>query len=304
MDRPDHPQPWADSSFEETEAGLGELAKLAAGLGVAAASNRIDRLVRCMHDLVAAQKASQTQEFAANRGHRRLLWNLTEAHELSSLMPCLGQLPGDYVREKLRHVFSGPEDLSSESQRSNIARNITFELSIASRLAANGVPLVVRPLVDVAAVFDGHLVLFQCKRPYVASKFKACVKDAFRQLKRDIADCDAPCWGVIAVSAGRVVNPSHSILLKDRKAGPDLLAESLDRLVAEHRSLWGALNHPAILGAVVDAWAPAYFSREKQPIAALHRGTTAPLHAQGSVQTLLLMRVVSGLARGGWFKVS
>jgi len=290
-------------SFEGVSAGLRDLCSLAAEYGLSRGSDRVSELARTVERFAKANAAGLLQQAADSVGHVQTLWILTEGVELASLMPWLRSYPRELLQEKLEQVLEGPLDPRSESNHSNRARNIAFELSLGCRLIANGCEIVSLPLVDLAVRVFGQIVLFQCKRPLVARRLHANARDAYHQLSRDLDTAPRGAFGVVAINVSRAINPDSLVFLRETRGGADLIDRDLEHLRDEYSRTWRSMVDPRVIGIGLRAQSPAYYNKEAPPIASIQRGLIIPLHPAGSRENNVLLGVASKLSRGGWLRV-
>ena len=158
------------------------------------------------------------------------------------------------LRRKLEIVLSGPPLLADENASStNAARNTLFELYLASRIAAGGLPVELGEHPDLTCRLGVAEILIECKRPFAATGVDRAIKQAHAQLKRQIPSRPPGAFGLIAVSVARVLNPGDSFLgyYDEHRA-----SEGLSRMllaISEQETTKAALLDVAKDGLIVGA---------------------------------------------------
>jgi len=301
----DEPKRWTETTFGVVATRLTELRQLALDLGVSNAADRLSFLHRRLEEVADANsRPGGVQAIADRVGHGELLWQLTEAEEFAAMMPWLLKYPTQHLTPKLREALEGPPYPQIETPLSSRGRNIAFELNFASRMLRNNVNLMFLSEVDLAAQISGHAFLLQCKRPFSERKFAKALRNANRQLVRDLHRAPSPAWGVIAISVGRVLNPSTSIFIGAQRNQRDMIDQSLDQLIDRHAVLRHSLQEPRVIAVIFHIQTAAYYPSSTSSIATIQRGRSIPLYPDGTAEHLLAMRLTGALSRDGWINYS
>ena len=173
---------------------------------------------------------------------------LVESTELGELVPYLRTASLDTLKAKLRDVLRGPIVPSSEDTSSNQARNVMFELALASKLWRAGIQprLGERHLgheqPDVACDVGGVQFHFECKRPFDRRSVKDCIGKAQRQLRRTLKTVAGPACGIIAISLSKVLNRGDRWLVYDtEEQGRERLAREVSMTALLSRAAWQRL---------------------------------------------------------------
>jgi hypothetical protein len=241
--------------------------------GLAAANDWLTSLrIREQHDrirqhmerialLEEARKAGALMEATQGDDGRLAMFSLTEAVEfLDTFSAFAGDPPGG-LRRRLKDALAGPADLAAEATDSNQARNIMFELNLASRIRSRGLPVdLPKENPDILTRFENVSLCIQCKRPYKEETIPANIEKAASQLRRDLdADANPDARGIVAISVSRVFNPGDQIF-----AGPDeasvakRLGDEVQQLGESHASTWKKIVDPRIVGILFHLITPAH----------------------------------------------
>jgi hypothetical protein len=130
-----------------------------------------------------------------------------------------------------------------------------FELHLAGYLNHNGIAADICDNPDIlCAVGDRHVFL-QCKRPFSRRTIRSNIKDALRQLSRDLDhSMDARNRGVVAISLTHAINPGEMYM--EVRTERDINSA----ITGEIRSLGDHMRHlirgPRIIGLAFIATTP------------------------------------------------
>lgn len=125
---------------------------------------------------------------------------------------------------KLNMIVSGPENLETEDQNTNEARNTMFELALGSRFDAAGLSVSLGEP-DLRVTIDGKDILISCKRPLSATGIHTNIIRAREQLSCCLDTASPAAIGIIALSLTRPVLQSGELALGGR---------SLEEVKARH----------------------------------------------------------------------
>lgn len=166
----------------------------------------------------------------------RYLVALTETREAGMMVPFLTTCPAEVVTPRLRTMLAGPELPSEEDQASNQARNIQFELFLASLLSKVGMSVTLGEP-DLQCKIGELSVLIACKRLFSVRKLNKRINEATAQLQRGLIPLPKS-WGIIAISLSRI------LAVTDRSETISSRAEGLEKLdvrikdLVERRARW------------------------------------------------------------------
>jgi hypothetical protein len=186
------------------------------------------------------------------------MFSFTEAIEFLDVHAAFRRETPAGLRRRLRDALQGPADPADESPASNHARNVMFELNLASRLRSQGLPVGLPENPDVRTDYRGVPIFIQCKRPFRETTVRTNIDDAGRQLTRDLAGAtDQRVIGVIAISASRAFNPGNLLYKGATEAAVRRgLGDEVQRLGERHRDAWGAIEDARIVGILFHIISP------------------------------------------------
>jgi hypothetical protein len=226
--------------FSELAESLQEVATWLGRLGVDESRTRVGEYRRVMQRLADVHARGDTD--ALRGAWPSALVPLFESEELVTIHAWLsGPEYDDYVRERMRVVASGPSSYTRENTSSgNRARNTAFELALAARIVAAGLPLDRSVPSDVSVRLATRTVVIECKRPQSENALEGNVDDARHQLRERYRTADRPGFvGVIAIDLTKVLNPNLELLrdVPESEIG-EILSGALADYSREHERMW------------------------------------------------------------------
>ncbi len=165
---------------------------------------------------------------------------LVEALEFGDLVGHLKSRDPVRLKTKLVHVLGGPELPSDESATSNYARNIQFELFLASVLWKAGFAPSLEEHPDVRCQVQNQSFHFECKRLFSVRKLADRIRDASEGLRvsRKTGSDPLARW-VIVISLAHILNPGDTIILSpDRSTARVRLRRTLETIASTVRAEW------------------------------------------------------------------
>lgn len=159
---------------------------------------------------------------------------LAEAFELALVEPFLRATDPKALRPKLRDALGGPVLPSEEDQNSNHARNILFELNMASKLSAAGVAPTIGDRPDLSCEVNGTKLLIECKRPLTERGARTRISKAWESLVAE-SEKDGPSTrGVAALSIAKLIQDGGQMLTA---ANAPAVRPGLGELI-NHKATW------------------------------------------------------------------
>jgi hypothetical protein len=172
----------------------------------------------------------------------RIATALYEANDLISIHKGLAGKYDSEIGEHIKKYAKGPANFREEvvSASSNLARNIAFELLVASKIVSANIPLDFSIKTDIATKFDGRNILFECKRPQSEESIEKNIKDAFKQLERMYKNpIRARHRGIIALDISKLLNPEFMLYIQPDAASLDRgLVQIADQFILKNERLW------------------------------------------------------------------
>jgi hypothetical protein len=251
------------TTFETVLARLDEAFALFRRIGLAAAveASRFAEYRRRLQRFVDARAQPEGIEDAMNEDSdtdRAIAgFAQVESLELADLVPFLTTYEETVLQPKVRAILGGPVLPGDENHASNQARNIMFELSLASKLARAGLTPRLGEHPDLECEVDGKRLWIECKRPLSATKVGKRIGEAYRQLHRDMKSAPPGTRGVIAISLSKLVNPRDTFLsYSSEDRASEFLGDELQRL-ADRSERSRRMLPPAIVGLLFHVMTPA-----------------------------------------------
>jgi hypothetical protein len=268
------------------------------GLGLQVERSRRFQAHRaCLAELAVAVQAGGhgAARDLFDRNRVRASTALTEGAEFVDSLPFIRTVPRYIIRRKLTSILQGPPLPTDEDPNTNQARNVLFELTMASKLWRAGLaPELGEP--DIRCWMNGRALYLECKRPFSRRGARQAYTDALGQLATGLRGAPVGARGAVALSITRFVNPGDRIFVYEREAiGRAHLSEEMTR-VAEwlmRPTLWPAAPERTI-GLVWHAITPGFDRRQNLLVAVQHL-TVQPTSAPESADEVLLQALFSKL---------
>ncbi|HEX9641767.1 MAG TPA: hypothetical protein VGB13_10700 [Candidatus Krumholzibacteria bacterium] len=274
------------ATYEQVAQELGQALDFCAGLGLTdeVAASRFktyrDNIERLMEAIRKPRPSPVSEEIDDDT--LPYLIAVVEATEFNTLLPFLKSCDPEVLRPKLRDVLRGPELPLAEDDASGQARNILFELNLASKLWQAGLKPELGEHPDVACTVDGKLLLIECKRPVSARSAKDAVSRARRQILRHLKKRPAGTRGVAALSMSKIMNRGDKLFAYDTEAqGREGLHRHLLDRTERFSDSWTKLPD-SIVGVVFHVITPAVNRITNMYISAQHTNIH-PLAKDGSL---------------------
>lgn len=214
----------------------------------------------------------------------RYLVALTETREVGTMVPFLLTCPASMLTPRLKAMLAGPELPAEEDQASNQARNIQFELSLATLLSATGISVTLGEP-DLRCAVGGLSIFVACKRLFSVQKLNKRINEATAQLRRELIQLPN-AFGVIAISLSRVLAVTdRSEAIASQRDGLRKLASRIDALIVGRRARWQQTREAqAILFQVTSVFTNAESGR-------IESGGFTTMYGAGPVCEVLAERI-------------
>lgn len=251
-------------------------------------------------ELVSALKTGGQEgaRAAFNEHPARSSTALTESFELADILPFARSLAPEIIKRSLMRILLGPARPADETTNTNEARNILFELTMASKLWRAGlVPELVEP--DIRCEVDGRAVYVACKRPFAGTGSRQAYTDALAQIRTGLTGPPASARGVVALSVTRLLNSGGRIFeFTAQAAREDRLGKLLEHLTEEVSAGWDEPGHGTI-GLLWHVVTPALDTRRALArLSVMDQLNVQRKSPVGSADALLFTKLVDGIERG------
>lgn len=253
-------------------------------------TDRVRRNRADLAELTEAFEAGRLDDFINNAGddrRRELMWSLADSMEFMDSIEALRQQGCDIPSDVMQKALDGPADPLDESPTSNVGRNTMFEIALAGRFARAGLHPTLGQEPDIHLEFNNRKIFIQCKRIFSAHGVPRLLKEAARQLRRDMGRSSSPrdC-GIVAISVSRLFNPGDKLLaVHDEDGIRDKLHAEIDGLIRANIKNYRDVKEPKIAGVLYHLSTPAYLEGIKMYIGA-HSVTM--VHIDGKSDKALL----------------
>jgi hypothetical protein len=168
----------------------------------------------------------------------RYLVALGESGEIREMLPFLRTCPPAELTPKLRALLSGPELPSEEDLATNQARNIQFELWLATVLWRGGAQIeLTEP--DLRCKIGEITILLACKRVLSVKQLTKRINQAIKQVRQNLKSfAENTSWGFVAISFSNLLGMEDSKVVKDRREALDRLESAIEKLINRRRPKW------------------------------------------------------------------
>lgn len=235
-------------------------------LGVAFDNTRIQRYENDLEIITEFQESGRISELLAQRGFPQLMNSLIEAQEITVIHRGLHDSKDADLANRLKKIVKGTVLTSDESLKSNNARNIGFELLIASAFAAAGLPIDLEPPNDVWLPLQEYPVAIECKRPFSYAKVENRLRKGFNQLVARYQSHSNPSnvRGIVALSISKIENDGSKFLHAetDRDLASQVRAIT-DKFYDRYRRRWEAGIDRRTISVLLYLEAPAIIESRK-----------------------------------------
>jgi hypothetical protein len=185
------------------------------GLGYPARQGRFGshrlRIQRLLKLLPGVQTPSPSEDDLRRVGENVTAYRVafTEGLELAEITEYLRRETPSGFESRLKIALGGPELPSDEDPGSNRARNLQFELKMATTLAGAGFPpKLAEP--DLQIMIGTRSFHLACKRIFAPTKVPTRLREAGEQLRRSLRDEPATARGIVAILLSRLLSPDAS----------------------------------------------------------------------------------------------
>lgn len=249
-------------NYAEMEQQANTASDWLASLGIDYYKTRIGRYISDIRRLRHAHETNTLQVLTDNGEFPKLVNSLYESSELISIYEGLHPISSELLVARLRDFVKGTEFATSESTAtsSNRARDVAFELFMASLFAKAHYQLDFGTEADLIANDDNNTYLLECKRPRSSHSVRSNVRAAAGQISRRLAKIAAKdcVYGIIAGSISRIINPEMKLVSASSESTiGSYFREISDNFVQEHHQHWSTLEEPRLLGVLLLLQTPA-----------------------------------------------
>lgn len=282
-------------TFIDGAAALRDACDWLSSVGIRYSGTRLDRYEILLSRLAELQARGDAELLLEEYSFSSFVNAAFEADQLIAIVRGLRHrvAKDPAFAQRMRTALSGHELHVLEKADAH-GRNFAFELAVAARFAARGVPVDFSGQADVEATFESRQVFIECKRVRSAKRVESRVKEALDQLEKRYDACAVPedARGFAALSIGAIANPEFAPL---EAPSDTLLSERMSlevgAFILEHQRHWmGRPGSGRTLGVLVWLDAPSVIRSGNMLTMAHHIGVR-PLIAEDTPDFDLLVRI-------------
>jgi aspartyl-tRNA(Asn)/glutamyl-tRNA(Gln) amidotransferase subunit B len=231
--------------------------------------------------LIRARESSNLDTFVKAKGNDVLMWSLAESMEVGDLPDALRNVEPSILKDRLRRAFRGPIIPVGEDANTNDARNIMFELVLASFLSSAGFDVSLRKEVDIEASVENYRFVVECKRLQSEKRFGEQLGKACEQIG-GVLDKDPAALGLIAVDITKLRNTGTNIYVASTSMSTKVgLGNLLETTLRENLNSLKKIDDRRIVGLMLYIHTPA-FIRDEALLTAAKQLALWPLCPPGS----------------------
>ena len=200
-------------SVADTLADIFELREILKSIEIETANTRIERYHRYYDYLHSGKRESAGKIFSRDAKQYIKspldceMYVLREIHELLWIMRGVKQRMPNGARGKLEQIVSGRDFSASDACTS--ARNIQFELRIASYFCQDGYDVDIATESDIVATKGEDTFLLECKRVSSSKHFVRRIIEARQQIERR---AERGIHGIVAVDTSNIAFPHKGLV--------------------------------------------------------------------------------------------
>jgi hypothetical protein len=189
-------------------------------------------------------------EEASRKGHETGVYSdvqpgdwfpVIEALEAHDVLLAFQNDPSPVVGPALKRALSGPLHPIHENSRNRDGRNIWFELALAAEWRLRGASVTLGEP-DLRLTREDVTFLVACKRPATTDSIGTNLRDAIKQLRRNLDSSPSGAFGVAAISLTCAFNRGDKVFSGEMSGLGKLLDDALD----QHRPYLRSINDPRI----------------------------------------------------------
>ena len=211
-------------------------------------NTRIERYIQYFEQVVAGAEIAEVSIFKNSQDERFksktdwLLYALREVDELMWILKGFKTHVPNGVGDRLKDLVSGSDFAALDTN--SRARNVEFELRIASYFCQAGYQVDLSTATDIIALNDNFAFFIECKRVASALQVKQRLAEAVKQLDRRMPrkHLNRHAYGYVALDVTKVayshngltlgITPEHSKDINQNKL--KFIASQIDREVNSH----------------------------------------------------------------------
>lgn len=187
--------------------------------GITTQNTRIERYIQYFEQVVAGVEVAEVSIFKNSQDERFqsktdwLLYALREVDELMWILKGFKTHVPIGLASRLKDLVSGSDFAALDTN--SRARNVEFELRIASYFCQAGYQVDLSTTTDIIALNDDFAFFVECKRVASASQLKQRLADAVTQLERRMTrkHLDKPVYGYVALDVTKVAYSHNGLIL-------------------------------------------------------------------------------------------
>jgi len=202
----------------------------------------------------------------------KIMNSLYEADEIIQIYEGLSNCgQTKYLKNKIPIFVKGPVEVNSEkeSASAHMARDISFELFIASLFSSTSFKIDFSTEADLLITNSDYRLFVECKRPNSINSIRSNVKIASSQLKKrfNLFVDKENVYGIIFISVDNIINPNHSLIYtSDEYELTRMLESNMAAFIQNNKQHWNKIGDKKIIGIVAFFKSFGIYENKKLPL--------------------------------------
>jgi hypothetical protein len=228
-------------------------------LRLRSAPHRLRRMIAKLREIEKARVQGTLASLDTRPDVVELVWSAVEAQEFAGIFHGICDYDPATVKSLMQKALKGPpHPLQETSDRSNLGRNITFELHLGAALRRAGATVALGQRADLCIDHGGAHVYVECKRPFSEHGIRRNIKRARTQLQQRFSSDPHPVTlGLVAISVSKALNPGSNMFLVDNPESLLSLTDDVQRLHRLYGSDYDRLVDLRLIGVLYHVFTPA-----------------------------------------------
>lgn len=238
-----------ETTFDQLELDLQNAIEFLKKFEMEINTTRIHKYKKDLEEFINVYRSEDFDKLKDPKFQQRMADSLIESSEWIRIAKGLRDIDDSSLKSKLKRFIKGPQITVNENMKSNLARNIGFELLLASHFHVAGYEIDLSGDCDIIVKDNSKWIFIECKRPSSKNKLKKRVKEAYNQLSERFKVTNENPYGIIAISIGKTLNPDQKIIIaKDKNELDKIMQYNLLRFFKNIKPVYDGFINNKVIG--------------------------------------------------------